>query len=154
MEIIGSHEIDSTPEYAYYRSCGMLTIAQEIKREQRTKSGIIVPQDKSDSIPLRAEALAVPLKLMKEGILPGDTLLFTCATREKLTIEFQPELENPRKLLAIPTECILTFIPASDDVRAAAIEKLKAQYQNELLELFAALGSVENVSVKNEWRYG
>ena len=131
----------------------MLTIAKQLEEKKVTKGGLIMPDVERTSIPLRAQVIAAPMKLIKEGMLPGDVILFT-ATREKISIEFQPSMDHNESLLAIPTECIVTFIPARAEVRKKAIEHLQGQYDEELLKLLNRIGDVENVSVKNEWRYG
>lgn len=134
------------------QSAGMLLIGIELKEETITQSGIVIPEHQRSSIPLRAVVLSSPIKLLQQGILPGDTILFTAETREKVCIEFQPRLEHP-KLLAIPHECIVASIPAEEERRTKAMVSLKKQYSKELLEFLNYFGAVQDNQVKNIWSY-
>lgn len=134
----------------HLRSTGLLVLAVDLKEETATESGIIIPEHDRASIPLRAEVIAVPFKLMQSGLLPGDIVLYTAQTREKICIQFQSRLEHPT-VTAIPPECIVAYIPADKETRKKAVEHMKSIYSDELLEVLQGMGTVEDVKVMNNW---
>jgi len=135
-----------------YRALNSLVIAAPIDKDEISAAGIVLADGNRETVPYRALVLACPTQLLRDGLLPGDTVLYAAQTRSTLTIKFKPTIQA-KELVAIPPACIVTYVAASVETRKQAIKDLAELYETELLSLLKGLGNLEIKEIQNIWNY-